>query len=141
MKPRTPKCNPIGWVWIEMCAFESETDRLQCLELLQAGYAYPFKKFFLKHAHDKVWFRVRQRERSNIAWLNGAAPNHCTRLLQWLRDSKRNDERFRARMGWPIASAGSGTASPVDASACRNIAVQRIAPDGQPGRRPPVATA
>ena len=74
MKPKTPKCNPIGWVWIEMCAFGSEADRVQCLELLKAGYAYPFKKFFLKHAHDKVWFRVRQRERNNIAWLNGTVP-------------------------------------------------------------------
>ena len=141
MKPKTPKCNPIGWVWIEMCAFDSEADRVQCLELLKAGYAYPFKKFFLKHAHDKVWFRVRQRERNNIAWLNGTAANHCTRLLQWLRDSKGNDEMFRAKMGWPIVSAVSATESTVDASASPNIAVQRIVPDRRPDRRPPFAPA
>lgn len=139
MKPKTPKCNPIGWIWIEMCAFGCEADRIQCLELLKAGYAHPFKKFFLKHAHNKLWFRVRQMERKDIAWLNGRAPNHCTRLLQWLRDSKRNDEKLRARMGWPIASVGSGTESPMEDSASRNIAVQRMAPLGRPDRRPPLA--
>lgn len=100
MKPKTLKCNPIGWVWVEMHAFHCEADRLRCLELLKAGYAHPFKRFFVKHAHEKLWFRVRQRERKDIAWLNGPAPNHCTRLLEWLSDSQRAEETFRARLGW-----------------------------------------
>ena len=105
MQPKSPKCNPLGWVWVEMHGFESENDRLQCLQLLGEGRAHPFKKFLLRLAYGKIWFRVRQSDRRNIAWLNGPAPNHCTRLLQWLRESKQQDDEFRTRMGWPIAVA------------------------------------
>ena len=112
MKPKTPKCNPIGWVWIEMCGFESEQDRMQCIELLKGGYAHPFKKFLLKHAYDKIWFRVRQKDRKDAAWLNGPVPNHCTRLLQWLRDSKQHDDEFRVTMGWPVGTGRHSSGEP-----------------------------
>jgi len=103
MKSKTPKGNPIGWVWVEMRGFESEAERLECLQLLKAGYTHPFKRFLLRVAYDKIWFRVRQSDKNNVAWLNGAFPNHCTRVLCWLRDSKRHDEEFRRSMGWPDA--------------------------------------
>ena len=136
MKPKTPKCNPVGWVWIEMCGFESEEDRLLCVQLLNLGHAYPFKRFFLRHAYGKIWFRVRQRDRRDIAWLNGPAPNHCTRLLQWLRDSKRHEEEFRLKMGWPIAADTCLGDEPschqaLGASATREIAFQRLEPGAQ----------
>ena len=101
MKSKTPKGNPIGWVWIEMRGFKSKEERLECLQLLKAGYTHPFKRFLLRVAYDKIWFRVRQRDKNNVAWLNGAFPNHCTRVLGWLSDSKRHDEEFRRSMGWP----------------------------------------
>src|SRR5208337_3351163 len=135
MKPKTPKCNHLGWVWIELRGFQSAVDQQLCLQLLKEGHAHPFKRFLLKVAYGKIWFRVRQRDSRNIAWLNGPAPNHCSRLLRWLKDSRRHDEAFRLSMGWP-----TGPGEPLGAEAAAAGSPKSSGTAGPTSRDRPIGT-